>query len=325
MASFDIRELYFAFLFLLAIQATASAHPNTISPLNESEPESAMDVYRPEVTKEIRDSAQELYESVTEAVAMMSEKMQANQPIQQKVLSQAAVEAAQLKRATNFLLLAGEPAGADYTYRLAPLEKALIASSNAFVKHPANQKSVDNARSLINKSKRSRPADTAKVQAMVDKGDFEKAEVAIYKLLDQLLFYTVLIPSAERFKYVHAPWGRLSGIIDDALKKKRSQEAADALEKKRDEVLAYAIQFIAEIGSAATSIGGTERLPSAIKLWTVLACASTWRAVGNRLTFLICKHAHTNGDAWPLPEVPEINLRWTSRSLQATQLPDLWD
>jgi hypothetical protein len=258
MPSLHGRKLSLLFLVFITLQSTASAHPNN------RDPEGGMEVYLgpdaktirdlAEDTKIIRDQAQTLYHDIKKHIKLMADRIKANQPVAQKDLSEAAVKAAKLKRIADVLTLVGEPAGTDYSFRLVPINAAIKQAKEAFVSHPANQSEMNKARSLLEGNKPARPRETAKVQALVNRGEFLQAETAIYGLLDQLKFSLVLIPDADQFKYAEAPWGQLAGMIDEELKKRRREQAAELLAKKRAELLANAKRFLGDLQSAAAAI-----------------------------------------------------------------------
>lgn len=150
-----------------------------------------------------------------------------------QVIGRTRVQLVQLSHLAQQLEIYGEPAGVDFTFRIreTPYDH-WFKVIKAYAATPNSQKFVNSIRLAIQKQTPARMKTLEKIQKLVAEQKWQTAENELYGLFDNLEAGTCFLSDQER-QDIERPFAEVRSAIDTAMRRIRSQEAAQLLGESR--------------------------------------------------------------------------------------------
>ena len=174
-----------------------------------------------------------------------------------KAIGQTRVKIIQLQRLGPRLEIYGEPAGPDFQLRFTYLATPQwIDVVKPYAGAPTSQNYVNSVRLVIQKQTPTRMKTLERLRKLVAEQKWQAAEDELYSLFDGLEAGTCFLSDQERLD-IERPFAEVRSAIDGAMRRIRSQEAAQLLGESRAQQLPDFASQIKAIGDATAAIASS--------------------------------------------------------------------
>lgn len=210
---------------------SASANPNY------KDPDAALAAHGSGTGAELHAEAATLYAAAVQEMRKQLNAVADNRGAQLsgQAIGQTRAKLIKIQRLAPQIEIYGEPAGTDFAFRYMD---AGIAQWSQIVKPyaaaPSSQKFVNSIRLAIQKQTPARMKTLERLQKLVAEQKWKAAEDELYRLFDGLEVGTCFLSDQERLD-ISRPFGEVKGAIDTAMRRIRSQDAAQLLGQSRSE------------------------------------------------------------------------------------------
>ncbi|MDA1048886.1 MAG: hypothetical protein O3C40_00185 [Planctomycetota bacterium] len=230
--------------------STASANPN------HQDAEAALAAHGGGAAKELHAKAASLYAAAAQETRTQLEAVANGRGarLSGKAIGQTRQKLRQIERLGPQLEIYGEPAGADFRWRFPYLATPQWWDVvTPFAATPSSQNFVNSIRLAIQKQTPARMKTLESIQKMVAEQKWQAAEDELYGLFDRLEVGICFLSNQER-QQIYAPFGEVQAAIDTAMRRIRSQEAAQLLGQSRAQQTPDFTSHITAIREATASI-----------------------------------------------------------------------
>ncbi len=238
---------------LLRFDSTVTANPN------DKDVQDSLAAHGSGTAKEIHARAASLYESAAQEVKTQLEAVTAGrgERLSGKVIGQTRQKLIQIERLGPQLEIYGEPSGADFhrrfSYLATPQWHKVV---KPYAAAPSSQKFVTSVRLSVKKQTPARMKTLEKLQKLVADQKWQTAEAELNKLFDGLEVGTCFLSNQER-NDIAKPFSEVRGAIDTAMRRIRSQEAAQLLGESRKQQTPDFATYTNEIRQAVAALAAS--------------------------------------------------------------------
>ncbi|MCA9120376.1 MAG: hypothetical protein H6822_09900 [Planctomycetaceae bacterium] len=222
---------YLAVIFATQLLSAATANPQ------HQAPHETLDAHGICDGGNLHGTAKSLYASAIKETQSYLDAVAAGKGarLSGKALGQTRLKFVRLYRMAPQLEIQGESAGTDFLFRVREFGGALLYEViKPYASAPTSQNFVDAIRLSIKKQTPARVKILEKLQRMVADQDWIAAEVELYRLFDALEPGVCFLSDPERLE-IEKPFADVRAAIDAAMRRIRSQEAAQMLGQSRGE------------------------------------------------------------------------------------------
>jgi hypothetical protein len=225
------RQLIFLFFTCLVCSSVVFANPN------HQDSAAALAAHGTGAAKNLHSRAASLYAAAAQETRTQLDAVAKGRgaKLSGKLIGQTRVKIRQLERLGAQLKIYGEPAGADFSMRFSYLATPQWWDVvTPYAAAPSSQKFVNSIRLAVKKQTPARMKTLERLQKMVAEQKWQAAEDELYRLFDGLEAGTCFLSDKER-EEIESPFGEVKAAIDTAMRRIRSQEAAQLLGQSRAE------------------------------------------------------------------------------------------
>lgn len=204
---------------------------------NHQDAATALEAHGIGTPKELRDRAASLYAAAAQETRTQLDAVASGrgERLSGKVIGGTRVKIRQLERLGPQLSIYGEPAGEDFrmrfTYLATPQWGEVVLP---YASAPSSQNFVNSIRLALKKQTPTRMKTLEKLQKLVAEQKWKVAEDELYQLFDGLEAGTCFLSDQERNE-IGMPFAEVRSAIDTAMRRIRSQEAAQLLGQSRSQ------------------------------------------------------------------------------------------
>lgn len=243
--------------------SVASADPN------HEDFHAALAVYGGELSGELQQRSQALYEEANKALTDLAETANTKRAsrLDSKKIGRTNVALTQLSRLAKQLRVYGEPAGVDYRLRCNVLRQNLGRIVETYRSLPSSQRFIASVRLQINKQGPVRLKALGRIEQFAVQQKWEQAEGALHDVLDTLATGTVFLNPAEN-RIIYEPFDEAQMAVETAMLRIRNQKALELLAAARREQTPDFGALLAEMGAATKALSTASTAPWAGELLT---------------------------------------------------------
>ncbi len=249
-----IQKIYrpgIALMLALFITAPGFANPN------DSDPEAGLAIHGGDLAQKLGAEAAALSRSASEEIHSYFDALEKNQGdrLQGKPMGQSRVKLLQIERLGNQLQILGEPAGFDYERRRFELgfHVRVISPWSGLA---SSQKYIASIRLAVQRQTPARMKTLEKIQKLATEQKWQAAEDELNRLFDSLEVGICFLSDQER-QQIYAPFGEVRSAVDTAMKRIRSQEAAQLLGQSRAQQTPDFASHVKAIGDATAAVAAS--------------------------------------------------------------------
>ncbi|MEO8496108.1 MAG: hypothetical protein ABI614_13640, partial [Planctomycetota bacterium] len=227
--------LHRALTFLLLTFLYFVSSPMATANPNHEDSEAALAVHGAEDAKALHDKAAALYAPSAKETQTYLEAISkgSGARLSGPAIGKTRLKLVQMERLGAQLEIYGEPAGTDFRLRFEIVNRALwLQVIEPYAAAPTSQNFVNSIRLTVKKHTPTRMKTLAKIQQLVAEQKWEAAEGELNELFDGLEAGTCFLSNQERNE-IQQPFGEVRAAIDTAMRRIRSQEAAQLLGSSR--------------------------------------------------------------------------------------------